>query len=310
MKPQNCFKIKSKIFMRKIVLTITILLSLTLFFSCHKEEKKADAYGNFEAIETIISAEANGKLLYLNVNEGEEINEGDLVAIIDTMQLYLKKMQLQAQKKAVSSKYKISSSQAEVIREQLKVSEVEKKRIENLLKENAASPKQLDDIIGSMRVLEKQINSVLSQNSTISGELATLDVQIKQINDQIEKCIIKNPMRGTVIMKLAEPNEIVSFGKPLYKIANLEEMELRVFVSGNQLSEIKIGQQVKVYIDIGKESMKEYEGTIIWISSKAEFTPKIIQTKEERVNLVYAVKIKVKNDGSIKIGMPAEVIFK
>ncbi|MCX7832668.1 MAG: HlyD family efflux transporter periplasmic adaptor subunit [Ignavibacteria bacterium] len=295
--------------MNKITLLIIILTLLFCIISCQREEKKADAYGNFEAIETIVSAEANGKVIYLDLNEGEKTVEGKIVAIIDTSQLYLKKMQLISQKKLVSSKFKVSSSQADVVREQVKVTEIEKQRIENLLKDNAASPKQLDDIIGSMRILEKQINSILSQNNTTSGELSTLDVQIKQINDQIEKCIVKNPTSGTVIMKLVELNEIVSFGKPLYKIANLEEMELRAYISGSQLSEIRIGQKVKVCIDVGKESLKQYEGEITWISSKAEFTPKIIQTKEERVNLVYAIKVKVKNDGDIKIGMPAEVFF-
>ncbi len=302
-------KNKINLYMQKLLIILMLIVFISLV-SCTKEEKKSDAYGNFEAVETIISAEANGKVLYMNIKEGEQLEEGELVAVIDTLQLHLKKVQLIAQKKAIGSKFKISSSQAEVVREQLKVSEIEKNRLENLLRDNAASPKQLDDIIGSMRVLEKQINSILSQNSTTRGELITIDAQIKQIDDQIQKCFIKNPVKGTVILKLVEQNEIVNFGKPLYKIANLEEMELRVYVSGSQLSEIKIGQRVKVLIDAGKESMKEYEGTITWISPNAEFTPKIIQTKEERVNLVYAVKIRVLNDGTLKIGMPAEVIFK
>lgn len=297
-------------YMERILIIIIFLILSFIFISCTKEEKKADAYGNFEAIETIVSAESSGRLYQLNVEEGQLLEEGEIIGIIDTTQLYLKKIQLQTQKKVAGSKFKISSSQAEVIKEQLKVSEIEKKRIENLFKENAASQKQLDDIIGSMNVLERQISSVLSQNSMTRSELATIDVQIKQIDDQIQKCFIKNPIRGTVILKLTEANEVVNFGKPLYKIANLDEMELRVYVSGSQLSDIKIGQKVKVFIDADIESMKQYEGIIIWISSKAEFTPKIIQTKEERINLVYAVKIKVKNDGAIKIGMPAEVIFK
>jgi HlyD family secretion protein len=216
---------------------------------------------------------------------------------------------MSSQKKVIGSKFNISSSQADVFREQMRVYLIEKERIENLLKENAASQKQLDDINGMLDVLEKQVNSALSQNGVTKQELGNVDVQIKQINDQIEKCIIKNPVRGTVIMKLAEPSEVVSFGKPLYKIANLDEMELRVYVSGVQLPEIKIGQTVKVLTDNGADGFKEMQGTISWISSKAEFTPKIIQTKEERVNLVYAVKVKVKNDGSIKIGMPGEVRF-
>ncbi len=286
-----------------------VLLTAVLLTSCGEEERKSDAFGNFEAVEVIVSSETNGKLYQLNVEEGMTLEEGEVIGYVDTSQLYLKKLQLSSQKKVISGKFNISSSQADVYREQMRVYSIEKNRIENLLKENAASQKQLDDINGMLEVLERQVNSSLSQNSVTKQELGNVDVQIKQINDQIEKCIIKNPIKGTVIMKLAEPSEIVNFGKPLYKIANLDEMELRVYVSGAQLPEIKIDNKVKVLIDDGAEGYKEMEGTVSWISPKAEFTPKIIQTKEERVNLVYAVKVKVKNDGSIKIGMPGEVVF-
>lgn len=286
-----------------------VLLTAVLLTSCGEEVKKSDAFGNFEAVEVIVSSETNGKLFQLNVEEGMTLEEGEVIGYVDTSQLYLKKLQLSSQKKVISGKFNISSSQADVYREQMRVYSIEKNRIENLLKENAASQKQLDDINGMLEVLERQVNSSLSQNSVTKQELGNVDVQIKQINDQIEKCIIKNPIKGTVIMKLAEPSEIVNFGKPLYKIANLDEMELRVYVSGAQLPEIKIDNKVKVLIDDGAEGYKEMEGTVSWISPKAEFTPKIIQTKEERVNLVYAVKVKVKNDGSIKIGMPGEVVF-
>lgn len=286
-----------------------VLLTAVLLTSCGEEVKKSDAFGNFEAVEVIVSSETNGKLFQLNVEEGMTLEEGEVIGYVDTSQLYLKKLQLSSQKKVIGGKFNISSSQADVYREQMRVYSIEKNRIENLLKENAASQKQLDDINGMLEVLERQVNSSLSQNSVTKQELGNVDVQIKQINDQIEKCIIKNPIKGTVIMKLAEPSEIVNFGKPLYKIANLDEMELRVYVSGAQLPEIKIDNKVKVLIDDGAEGYKEMEGTVSWISPKAEFTPKIIQTKEERVNLVYAVKVKVKNDGSIKIGMPGEVVF-
>lgn len=286
-----------------------VLLTAVLLTSCGEEERKSDAFGNFEAVEVIVSSETNGKLYQLNVEEGMTLEEGEVIGYVDTSQLFLKKLQLSSQKKVIGGKFNISSSQADVYREQMRVYSIEKNRIENLLKENAASQKQLDDINGMLEVLERQVNSSLSQNSVTKQELGNVDVQIKQINDQIEKCIIKNPIKGTVIMKLAEPSEIVNFGKPLYKIANLDEMELRVYVSGAQLPEIKIDNKVKVLIDDGAEGYKEMEGTVSWISPKAEFTPKIIQTKEERVNLVYAVKVKVKNDGSIKIGMPGEVVF-
>ena len=191
----------------------------------------------------------------------------------------------------------------------MRTAQVEKNRVENLIKDNAASQKQLDDINGTLNTLQKQVEMVMTQNNTVRSEFGNFDVQVQQIEDQIEKSIIKNPVRGTVLMKLAEPGEIMNFGKPLYKIADLSFLNLRVFVSGEQLPKIKIGQKVKVLIDDGKEDFREMEGTISWISSKSEFTPKIIQTKEERVNLVYAVKIKVINDGSLKIGMPGEVIF-
>ena len=295
--------------MKNLIKIILVLLTAFIISSCGEEERKSDAFGNFEAIEIIVSSETGGKLHSLDVEEGMTIEEGEIVGYVDTAQLYLKKVQMSSQKKVIGSKFNISSSQADVYREQMRVYLIEKERIENLLKENAASQKQLDDINGMLDVLEKQVNSALSQNGVTKQELGNVDVQIKQINDQIEKCIIKNPLRGTVIMKLAEPSEVVSFGKPLYKIANLDEMELRVYVSGVQLPEIKIGQTVKVLTDNGADGFKEMQGTISWISSKAEFTPKIIQTKEERVNLVYAVKVKVKNDGSIKIGMPGEVRF-
>lgn len=295
--------------MKKLNKIILVLLSAVLLSSCSEEEKKSDAYGNFEAIEVIVSSETNGKLHRLNVEEGMTIEEGEVIGYVDTAQLYLKKIQMYSQKKVIGGKFNISSSQADVYREQIRVNLIEKNRIENLLRENAASQKQLDDVNGLLEVLERQVNSSLSQNSVTKQELGNVEVQIKQINDQIEKCIIKNPVKGIVIMKLAEPSEIVSFGKPLYKIANLDEMDLRVYVSGAQLPEIKIGQIVKVLIDNGADGFKEMQGTISWISPKAEFTPKIIQTKEERVNLVYAVKVKVKNDGTIKIGMPGEVVF-
>lgn len=295
--------------MKNLSKIILVLLTAVMLTSCGKEERKSDAFGNFEAVEVIVSSETNGKLHILNVEEGMTLEAGEVIGYVDTSQLYLKKVQLNSQKKVVGGKFNVSSSQADVYREQIRVNLIEKQRIENLLRENAASEKQLDDINGMLEVLERQVNSSLSQNSVTKQELGNIDVQIRQINDQLEKCIIENPVKGTVIMKLAEPSEIVNFGKPLYKIANLDEMELRVYVSGAQLPEIKIGQSVKVLIDNGADSNRIMDGTISWISAKAEFTPKIIQTKEERVNLVYAVKVKVKNDGSIKIGMPGEVVF-
>lgn len=295
--------------MKFFKLTLPVLLLAAALTSCSNSERKSDAYGNFEAVETIVSSEASGKLIYFNVEEGMQLDSGALIAVVDTLQLYLQRQQLSSQKKVVSTKFSNVKAQTDVIEEQKKVNETEKNRIEKLLQDKAASQKQLDDINGSISVLDKQKSSVQSQNSTTKEELGNVETQIKSINDKIQKCYIVNPVKGTVLMKLTEPSEVVSFGKPLYKIADLSVLELKVYVSGAQLSSIKLGQKVKVLIDAGRETSKTLEGEISWISSKAEFTPKIVQTKEERVNLVYAVKIRVKNNGELKIGMPGEVLF-
>ncbi len=274
-------------------------------FSCSNGEK-ADGYGNFEATEITISSEANGKLEYLNVEEGQVIEKGTAVGLVDTLQLYLNKQQLLAQKETVASKSGGVWSQVSVLNQQLQTAKTEQERIQNMFAENAATKRQLDQANSQVDVLKKQIQNVETQNAPIVNEVKSIDAKVAQIEEQIAKSKITNPIKGTVLTKYAEPGEIVSFGKPLYKIADLEEMTLRVYVSETQLPNIKIGQEIKVKIDSGEE-MKDYQGTISWISASAEFTPKIIQTKEERVNLVYAVKVTVKNDGSLKIGMPAEM---
>ena len=277
----------------------------SILVSCSNNQK-ADGYGNFEATEITISAENSGKLTYFSVEEGQTLKNNQIVGYIDTIQLALKKEQLLVSKKIISSKSSGVLSQISVLNSQLKTAKISKNRIENLLKENAATQQQLDDVNGKVDMIQQQIRSVEIQNAPVVNELKNTDVQLQQIEDQLLKSKITNPINGTVLVKYAEPNEITSFGKPLYKIANLDIMQLRVYVSEHQLASIKIGQQVTVKID-EFETMKNYEGTISWIASEAEFTPKIIQTKEERVNLVYAVKIDVKNDGSLKIGMPAEM---
>ncbi|WP_278036124.1 HlyD family secretion protein [Flavobacterium nitratireducens] len=268
--------------------------------------KKADGYGNFEATEVTISAEANGKLLAFNVEEGNQLEANTSIGIIDTTQLYLSKLQLLASKKTIASKSANVLSQNSILQEQLKTTLIEQKRIKNMFAENAATQRQVDEINGKVNVLKQQINSVGTQNAPISNEAKSIDAQVAKINDQIQKSYIINPIKGTVLAKYAQTNEITSFGKPLYKIADISEMTLRVYVSETQLPQLKIGQKVSVKIDNGNE-MKNFDGLVSWISSSAEFTPKVIQTKEERVNLVYAVKVKVKNDGSLKIGMPAEM---
>lgn len=274
-------------------------------FSCSNGEK-ADGYGNFEATEITISSEANGKLEFLNLEEGQVLEKGEIVGLVDTLQLYLNKQQLLASKVTVASKSGGVWSQVSVLNQQLKNAKIEQQRIQNMFDENAATQRQLDQANSQVDVLKKQIQNVETQNSPIVNEVKSIDAKVAQIEEQIAKSKITNPIKGTVLTKYTEPGEIVSFGKPLYKIADLEEMTLRVYVSETQLPNIKIGQNVTVKIDSGEE-MKNYKGAISWISASAEFTPKIIQTKEERVNLVYAVKVTVKNDGSLKIGMPAEM---
>jgi|SRR5690554_1270699 len=284
-----------------LLFLVVIVGSLT---SCSDGEK-ADGYGNFEATEIMVSSEANGKLEFLNVEEGQIIEKGEIVGWVDTTQLYLSKQQLLASKATVASKSAGVHSQVAVLNQQLQIAKTEQQRIQNMFDEKAATQRQLDQANSQVDVLKKQIKNVETQNVTILSEEKSIDAKVASIEDQIAKSKITNPIRGTVLTKFSEPGEIVAFGKPLYKIANMEEMTLRVYVSETQLAGIQIGREVTVKIDSGKE-MKSYTGTISWISAAAEFTPKIIQTKEERVNLVYAVKVIVKNDGSLKIGMPAE----
>ncbi len=288
--------------------TITILLIATLF-SCNKNKEKADGYGNFEATEITIASEANGKIEFLKVEEGAVLEPKIQVGLVDTTQLYFAKQQLVASKSTISSKSANVLSQKNVLYEQLKTAKIESNRIHNMFAENAATKRQVDEIDGKVKVIEEQIKSVGTQNAPIINDVKSVEVQIAKINDQIAKSKIINPIKGTVLAKYAEPNEVTAFGKPLYKIADISEMTLRVYISEKQLSEIKIGQKVTIKMD-GVEEMKSYPGRISWIASSAEFTPKIIQTKEERVNLVYAVKVKIKNDGSLKIGMPAEMWIK
>ncbi|MBR9913824.1 MAG: HlyD family efflux transporter periplasmic adaptor subunit [Algicola sp.] len=283
-------------------------LSILTFslFSCGNDNKKADGYGNFEATEITISAENNGKLMQFDVNEGDVLQKEQFIGYIDTIPLALKQEQLEVSKAVISSKSKGVLSQIAVLNSKLKTANTNKARTENLIKDNAGTQKQLDDVTGEIDVIKNQIRSVEIQNAPVVNELKSIDVQLKQIDDQIEKSKIKNPINGTVLTKYAEPNEITSFGKPLYKIADLNTMQLRVYISETQLADLKIGQEATVKIDDADE-IKSYKGVVSWIASEAEFTPKIIQTKEERVALVYAVKIDVTNDGSLKIGMPAEL---
>ncbi len=294
--------------MNKSLITAAVLLAL---WGCRAEENTSDAYGNFEAREVLISSESAGKILRLDVEEGQILEAGALVGIIDTTALHLRKLQLLASIRTVQGKTQDVQPQIDVLEEQRRNLLRERDRLRALVQDNVATRKQLDDMEGQLLVVDRQIAAAKKQNrdvnAAILGETDPLRVQIEQIDDQIARCYITNPIRGTVLLKLAEPYEVTAPGKPLYKIADLEEMTLRVYVGGEQLPHVKVGQKVTVLVDQDAGSNRELSGTVSWVSSKAEFTPRIVQTKVQRVNLVYAVKIAVKNDGSLKIGMPGEV---
>jgi len=283
-------------------------MTTSLMVSCNQEKVVPDAYGNFEAVETTISGEANGRILWLDVSEGEILQKGDTIGLIDTTDLHYKRLQLIAQRSAVSSKSANINAQTAVFNQQKANLITDRKRIENLLKEQAATPKQYDDVNGAIEVIDRQIISVNTQLSAVSDEMKALDAQISQVEEALKRCHIINPVDGTVLTRYAETGEVTGFGKPLYKIADLTTMDLRVYISGNMLAEVKTGQKAKVYID-SEKGLSEMKGVVSWVSPTAEFTPKIIQTREERVSLVYAVKLSVENDGRLKIAMPAEVIF-
>ena len=299
--------------MKYILTSVIIAGSLSLMVSCNKSQNTFDASGSFEAEETIISAEAQGALKAFEVQEGQTLQAGQNIGYIDSVQLYLKKKQLEAQVTALLGKKPNVPLQLSVLQEQLRTAEKEKIRITNLLKGDAATPKQLDDINAQIDVLKKQIEAQKSSlnisSEGISKDVIPLQIQIEQLEDQLSKCNIVNPVNGTVLTKYAEVSEITAIGKPLYKIADLSNIILRAYITGNQLPQVKLSQKVTVLTDNGKGGYDEIEGIITWISDKAEFTPKTIQTKDERANMVYAIKVKVKNDGLYKIGMYGEILF-
>lgn len=288
--------------------SIILILIIALFSSCNRNGK-SDAYGNFEAVETIISAEANGKLLNFKAEKGSMLFKNDMVGLIDTMDFYLQKKLLQAQKETIETKTGNIVAQMAIQAEQKQNMEKELERVRNLLQDGAATQKQFDDMEASIKVIERQMESIRTQNSTVFKEIEAIDWQIRQVERNISKCKIINPIKGIVLETYIEPNELVLQGKSLYKIADMSTLELRAYISGAQLPHIKIGQKVEVYIDKDNKENQKMEGIVTWISTEAEFTPKTIQTKEERVTQVYAILVKVNNDGSIKIGMPGEVIF-
>jgi HlyD family secretion protein len=281
--------------------------------SCGKSKDDADASGTFEATEVIVSAQGTGQILSLNLEEGQILTANQLVGTIDSTQLYLRKKQLLASGKAIQSRRPDIKKQIAAIQQQISTAKTERNRAENLAKANAGNQKMVDDINAQIAVLEKQLDNqktmLESSDQGITDESEGLTFQIKQLEDQLDKCKITSPIEGTVLLKYAEMGEVAAPGKALFKIADTNNMILRAYITADQLTQVKLGQTVKVKTDSGKDGSKEYAGTVAWISSKAEFTPKTIQTRDERANLVYAVKINVKNDGLIKIGMYGDVIF-
>ena len=297
--------------MNKFLICILVLSLLT---ACEEQVDRSDAYGNFEATSNTVSSEANGRLLFLNVEEGHTLKAGELIAIIDTTTLDLQRKQVQASIRTLPKKLRNTLADIEVLKNQQNNLVRERDRVKRLLEKKAATPKQLDDLNGQIDVVVQQIEAVRSNTQTgnraILAEKEPLVAQINVINNQIQKSYIYNPVGGTVLTKLVEAKEVVGTGTPLYRIGQLDTMTLRFYADAVQLQNVKLGQTVHVLTDNGTEGYNELEGTVSWIAEQAEFTPKTIQTKEDRVNLVYAIKAKVPNpNGTLKMGMPAEVNF-
>jgi HlyD family secretion protein len=304
-----------------------VIVGVGLISSCSQNKLKADASGVFESVEVIVSAEENGKILSFSILEGDTLHEGAIIGNIDMSNTILQRKQVQATIQSLKEKTTNPQPEIELVRKQIAVQQSElsqqfreKTRTENLLKGDAATQKQLDDINSQIDQLQKQIavseqqialdrSNVSTLNSTVFSEQDPLEKSVAQMQDIINKGQIVNPISGTVLTKYAQEGEMTTTGKALYKIANLDTLILRAFITGSQLTAIKLSQTVQVFIDDGTKNYKEYPGQVSWISDKSEFTPKTIQTKEERANLVYAVKIRVKNDGYLKIGMYGEVKF-
>lgn len=291
-----------------------ILLSCMAILSSCSPAKEYDATGTFESTEIIVSAEANGKLIHFDMEEGMHIDKGAEVGVIDTVQLYLRKCQLEANRKSLNSQRPDINKQIAATKEQIAKAEKERTRVENLLKANAANQKQLDDWNSQIDVLKKQLDahksSLGNTNNSLSEQSLSVEIQIAQIEDQLKKCHITSPISGTVLSKYAEPGELAAVSQPLFKIADMRNLFLRAYVTSNQLSMVKLGDEATVYADFGNDNKAEYKGKIIWIADEAEFTPKTILTDDERASQVYAVKIAVKNDGTIKLGMYGEVKFR
>jgi HlyD family secretion protein len=291
----------------------SLMVLLTVFFwasACNNTDEEADAYGNFEAEVVIVSAQSQGTVLQLDIKEGSELTQYQIVGVIDTATVTIKHDQLVAQRKVIQARLRNIDAQLKVQEEQRLNIVREVNRTKTLLENQAATQQQFDDLEGRLKVLDGQTEVIASQKNIILGENEVLSAQISEVTEQLKKCRIINPLRGIVLEKYVETGEMVTPGKALYKIADMKELLLRVYISGDQLSSVAIGDTVTVLIDASDASLEKIPGVVTWFSSEVEFTPKIIQTREERVNMVYAVKVRVPNNGRLKIGMPGEVVFK
>ena len=290
---------------------MTMASMALLMAACGNQDKIYDATGTFEAIETTIFAEQSGKLLTFSVDEGDQLDMGREVGVIDTTQTWLKILQLGATKEMYQSQKPDMERQIAATRQQLAKAQQDEQRYKELVADGAAPSKMLDDATSQVKVLQRQLDAQISSLSTSSRALdkqtAAADIQVSQLQDMLRKCHVTTPTKGTVLEKYVEQGEFVAVGKPLFKMANTEDMYLRAYVTSAQLQHIKLGQKVKVLADYGTDDKKTYEGTIAWISSRSEFTPKTILTDDERADLVYAVKVAVKSDGYLKIGMYGEL---
>jgi HlyD family secretion protein len=302
------FYIKKYYRMNRLIITALAIILLT---SCKRNSADYDASGVFETTEVIVSAKGTGEILRFEVEEGQAVEAGATLGVIDTTQLHLRKQQLQAAIRAANSRKVTVSRQIAALKEQIATQRREQQRFATLVSQNAANQKQLDDITASITTLEKQLaaqtETLTNANLSLADEQESLTLQIAQIDDQIRNSLIQSPISGIVLCKYAEQGELAATGKALFKVANVEKMFLRAYITASQLTELKASQQVTVYSDLGESDRREYQGVVSWISDKAEFTPKTIQTRDERANLVYAVKIAVTNDGYIKQGMYGEL---
>ena len=288
-------------------------MGLVMLAACGNNEKDYDATGTFEATETTVSAEQSGTLLKFTITEGDQLSQGAEVGLIDTTQVWLKIQQAHATKEIYRSQKPDMEKQIAATRQQLAKARQDQQRYKELVADGAAPTKMLDDATNQVKVLERQLAAQMSSLSTstnsLGKQMAATDVQVSQLQDQLRKCHITAPITGTVLEKYAEQGEFVALGKPLFKMADTEQMFIRAYVTSAQLQRVKVGQQAKVFADYGDGQRKEYDGTVVWISSKSEFTPKTILTDDERADLVYAIKVAIKNDGYVKMGMYGEVRF-